>query len=37
MKKAGDRQVKDARFALETGTGGTYMDAQVTIFGTEIP
>lgn len=36
MGKAGDRQVKDARFALETGTGGTYFDNQVTIFGTEI-
>jgi len=36
MGKAGDRQVKDARFAVETGTGGTYMDSQVTIFGTEI-
>lgn len=37
MGKAGDRQVPDARFAVETGTGGTYMDSQVTIFGTEIP
>ncbi len=37
MGKAGDRQVKNARFALETATGGTYMDAQVTILGTEIP
>ena len=36
MGKAGDRQVKGARFAVETGTGGTYMDNQVTIFGTEI-
>ena len=37
MGKAGERQVKDARFAVETATGGTYMDAQVTILGTEIP
>lgn len=37
MGKAGDRQVKNAKFAVETGTGGTYMDAQVTILGTEIP
>ncbi|MBI9086875.1 MAG: thiolase family protein [Desulfobacterales bacterium] len=37
MNKAGDRQVPGARFAVETGTGGTYMDAQVTVFGTEIP
>ena len=37
MGKAGERQVKGARFAAETATGGTYMDAQVTILGTEIP
>jgi acetyl-CoA C-acetyltransferase len=37
MGKAGERQVKDARFAVETGVGGTYMDAQVTVLGTEIP
>jgi len=37
MGKAGERQVKGARFAVETGVGGTYMDAQVTLFGTEIP
>jgi len=37
MGKAGDRQVEGARFAVKTGTGGTYMDAQVTVFGTEIP
>ena len=37
MGKAGDRQVPDARFAVETATGGTYFDAQVTILGTEIP
>jgi acetyl-CoA C-acetyltransferase len=37
MGKAGERQVKGARFAVETAVGGTYMDAQVTILGTEIP
>ena len=37
MGKAGERQVPDARFAVETATGGTYFDAQVTILGTEIP
>ncbi|MBM3298832.1 MAG: thiolase family protein [Deltaproteobacteria bacterium] len=37
MGKAGDRQVQGARFAVETGTGGTYMDAHVSILGTEIP
>uniref|UniRef100_A0A7C4ARW6 Thiolase family protein n=1 Tax=Desulfomonile tiedjei TaxID=2358 RepID=A0A7C4ARW6_9BACT len=37
MGKAGDRQVPGARFALETGTGGTYMDAHVSILGSEIP
>jgi acetyl-CoA C-acetyltransferase len=37
MGKAGERQVKGARFAVETGVGGTYMDAQVTVLGTEIP
>jgi hypothetical protein len=37
MGNAGERQVPDAKFAVETSTGGTYMDAQVTILGTEIP
>jgi len=37
MGKAGERQVPNARFAVETAVGGTYMDAQVTILGTEIP
>ena len=35
--KAGERQVPKARFAVETAVGGTYMDAQVSILGTEIP
>ncbi len=37
MGKAGDRQVLNPKFAVETACGGTYMDAQVTILGTEIP
>ena len=37
MGKAGERQVHGARFAVETATGGTYMDSQVTVLGTEIP
>ncbi len=37
MGKAGERQVPGARFAVETCTGGTYMDAQVSVLGTEIP
>ncbi len=36
MGKAGRRQVQGARFAVETGTGGTYMDAHVTILGNEL-
>ncbi len=37
MGKAGKRQVKDAKYAVETATGGTYMDAQVTVLGNKIP
>ncbi|MEI9476900.1 MAG: thiolase family protein [Deltaproteobacteria bacterium] len=37
MGKAGERQVQGVRFAVETGTGGTYMDAHVSILGTVIP
>ena len=37
MGRAGTRQVPDCRFAVETAVGGTYMDAQVTILGCEIP
>lgn len=37
MGKAGERQVKGAKFAIETSTGGTYMDSHVAIFGNEIP
>ncbi len=35
--KAGERQVPGARFAVETSTGGTYVDAHVTILGNELP
>ncbi|MBX3693571.1 MAG: thiolase family protein [Steroidobacteraceae bacterium] len=37
MGKAGARQVPGARFAVETATGGTYMDSQVTILGNTVP
>jgi len=37
MGRAGPRQVPDCRFAVETAAGGTYMDAQVTILGNEVP
>lgn len=37
MGRAGPRQVPDCRFAVETAVGGTYMDAQVTILGNEVP
>jgi acetyl-CoA acetyltransferase len=37
MGKAGERQAPGARFAIETATGGTYVDAHVTILGNEIP
>lgn len=33
--KAGPRQVPNAKYAIETGTGGTYMDVQVCILGKE--
>ncbi|MEJ2487638.1 MAG: thiolase family protein, partial [Anaerolineales bacterium] len=37
LGRARERQVPDARFAIETSTGGTYVDAHVTILGNEIP
>jgi len=37
MGKAGNRQVKDAKIAVETAMGGTFMDSHVTILGREIP
>lgn len=37
LGRAGARQVPNARFAVETATGGTYVDAHVTILGNVIP
>jgi len=37
MGKAGQRQIRGAKFAIETSTGGTYMDSHVAIFGNVIP
>ena len=37
MGRAGPRQVPECRFAVETAVGGTYMDAQVTVLGNEVP
>lgn len=36
MGKAGERQVPNARVAVETGSGGTYMDAQVLVLSNEV-
>jgi acetyl-CoA acetyltransferase len=36
MGKAGPRQVKTARVALETATGGTYMDSHVTLLSNRL-
>ncbi len=36
LGRAGERQVPGARFAVETATGGTYVDAHVTILGNVI-
>ena len=37
MGKAGNRQVKDAKIAVETSLGGTFMDSHVFILGREVP
>lgn len=37
LGRAGERQVPNARFAVETATGGTYVDVHVTILGNVIP
>jgi acetyl-CoA acetyltransferase len=37
MGKAGKRQVKDAKIAVETSMGGTFMDSQVVVLGRELP
>ncbi|PLX36275.1 MAG: acetyl-CoA acetyltransferase [Hyphomicrobiales bacterium] len=36
MGKAGPRQVPGAKIAVETGSGGTYMDAQVMVLTNEV-
>ncbi|MGO9773834.1 MAG: thiolase family protein [Roseiarcus sp.] len=36
MGKAGTRQVPNARIGVETGTGGSYMDAQVLVLSNEV-
>lgn len=36
MGKAGARQVPNANLVLETSSGGSYMDAQVVVFGREV-
>jgi len=37
MGKAGERQVKGAKIAVETSMGGTFMDSHVVVLGREIP
>lgn len=37
MGKAGERQVKDARIAITTAHGGTFMDTHVGILGNVLP
>ncbi len=37
MGKAGQRQVKDAKIAVETSMGGTFMDSHVVVLGRERP
>jgi acetyl-CoA acetyltransferase len=37
MGKAGERQVKDARIAVESSLGGTFMDSHIVIMGRELP
>ncbi len=36
-RKAGERQVEDARVAIVTAHGGTFMDTNVSILSTELP
>ena len=37
MGKAGVRQVKDAKIAVESSLGGTFMDSHIGILGRELP
>jgi len=36
-RAAGSRQIEDARYGMQTGTGGSGMDVKITILGGEIP
>lgn len=36
MHKAGKRQVKNAKIAVETSMGGTFMDSHVVVLGREV-
>ena len=36
MGKAGERQVKDARIAVESSMGGTFMDSHIVLLGREL-
>ena len=37
MGKAGERQVKDAKIAVESSMGGTFMDSHIVVLGREVP
>jgi acetyl-CoA acetyltransferase len=37
MGKAGKRQVKDAKIAIESSMGGTFMDSHIVVLGREVP
>ncbi len=37
MGKAGARQVRDAKIAVESSMGGTFMDSHIVILGREVP
>ncbi len=37
MGKAGERQVRGAKIAVETSMGGTFMDSHVVVLGRELP
>ncbi len=37
MGKAGKRQVKDAKIAVESSLGGTFMDSHIVILGRDLP
>lgn len=37
MGKAGERQVKDVKIAVESSMGGTFMDSHIVVLGREVP